>query len=133
MAKRNAKAPTSKAPKLNKSKAKAARNECCPILHINCELVTPKAARKFVAVSDRWLYENPGKKTTRRGNKTGVWEATTGPAVKKCKVKSGTRHVFYGDAETAGRKLAALKKQLADRRCLAVVESNSGVKVSVPR
>ncbi len=133
MTKRTAKAPQSKAPKFNKAKAKKAHNECCPILHINCEMATPKASRKFVKVSDRWLFENPGKKTTRRGNSTGIWEDSTGPAVKKCIVKVGSRKVFSGAADDAGRKLAALKKRLADKRCLAVVESNSGVKISVPR
>lgn len=95
--------------KTSKSKMKRARNECCPIIHLDCRLVTDRFANKKDWSVSREEYVN---------------KRVPLPPVKKCSVKLGSRTVLKNvTSDKAGVRVAALKKQLAAKRCMAVITS----------
>lgn len=96
--------------KVSKAKAKRARNECCPIIHVDCKMVTNRFANKKDWSVTREEYVN---------------KRVALPPVKKCSVKLGNRTVLKNvTSDKAGVKVASLRKGLVDKRCMAVVESS---------
>lgn len=96
--------------KASKSKVKRARNECCPIIHLDCRMVTNRFANKkdWSVLCEKYVNKRVAL-----------------PPVKRCSIKLGSRTVAKNlDSDKAGVKVAKLKKMLTDKRCMAVIQSN---------
>ncbi len=100
-----------KSPKVNKAKAKRAGNSCCPIIRVRCELTK---GRTVAASSVR--------EDAAYGEKINI-----GGGKKVCTVIVGNRTVLKrADSARTGKKVAELRKQLLDKRCMGVVVSEDG-------
>ncbi len=107
-ARRSSKKVTVKHGKASKSKLKAARNGCCPIIRTHC--------------ADTYKY----KTETVMGDDTAYDKKVKVLTGKKCSVSLGSRsHGKNLSVENKNKKVEELTKALAAKRCLAVVETET--------
>lgn len=90
--------------KVSKAKARKADNSCCPVIKLDCYPAFKKTALISSGVRVGWKKEEIGK---------------------RCTIKFGKRTYKRLDSSDAGKKVNELKKALASKRCISLVESKT--------